>query len=68
MTPAMKVRLLIVCCLMAPLAGCVSLGATDLLVTPVGIVGVHSFAPSTSPTQDTDTVRPQPSLTADAAR
>lgn len=28
-----------------PLAGCVNLGASDFLVTPVVVVGVHSFAP-----------------------
>lgn len=45
MTTAMKVRLVIASCLVAVLTGCVRLGSTNLLLTPVGVVGVHSFEP-----------------------
>jgi hypothetical protein len=64
---AMKLRLLIVSCLIAPLAGCVSFGSTDFLVTPVGVVAVHSFAPPATPVQDTDSPRSEPTLSADAS-
>ena len=31
--------------LLALLAGCVSVGSTDVLLTPIGVVGLHSFKP-----------------------
>lgn len=45
----MKVRLAMtvaVVSLTGALAGCVSFGGTDALITPVGVAGVHSFKPS----------------------
>jgi hypothetical protein len=41
----MKLRLLMVSGLLALLAGCVSVGSTDVLLTPIGVVGLHSFKP-----------------------
>ncbi|MDY6945792.1 MAG: hypothetical protein SXG53_08750 [Pseudomonadota bacterium] len=44
----MKVRLLTgltIISLSAALGGCVSYGTTHALVTPVGVVGYHSFKP-----------------------
>jgi len=61
----MKLRLLIVSCLIAPLTGCVSLGATDLLVTPIAVFGVHSFAPPSRATEDTDSAVSEPTVNAD---
>jgi hypothetical protein len=66
MRSVMKLRLLVVSCLIAPLAGCVSLGNADFLVTPVAVVGVYSFAPDVAPVQDTESTRPEQTLTADA--
>jgi hypothetical protein len=48
----MKVRsmkILAVVSFAAALSGCVSYGNTHALVTPVGVVGFHSFKPSDSP-------------------
>lgn len=36
-------------CSFAMLCGCVSVGQTHMLVTPVGAAGIHSFAPPPSP-------------------
>lgn len=68
MISAVKLRLLSVSCLIAPLAGCVSLGATDLLVTPFAVVGVYSFAPEVAPVHDPDSSHAESTLTADARR
>jgi hypothetical protein len=48
----MKLRILIACTVAAAttvLSGCVSFGQTDMLVTPFGVAGIHSFAPPPSP-------------------
>ena len=45
----MKLRMLVMVSLIAVLSGCVSFGQTDMLVTPVGVAGIHSFAPPPSP-------------------
>lgn len=48
----MNLRLISACAVMgaaATLSGCVSFGQTDMLVTPVGVAGIHSFAPPASP-------------------
>ncbi len=63
----MRLRPLLAC-LILPLAGCVSMGATDALLTPVGIVGVHSFAPPRASPNDTDSAAPEPTLTASTDR
>jgi len=68
MTSAMKLRLLIVWCVTVSLAGCVSLGSSNFLVTPIAVVGVHSFAPPSHTTRDTDSTVSQSTLTADANR
>lgn len=52
MTSAMKPRQLLLACMLLPLAGCVSVGATDFLVTPVAVVGVYSFAPKAPPADE----------------
>ena len=41
----MRLRLLMASGLLALLAGCVSVGNTGVLVTPVGVVALHSFKP-----------------------
>lgn len=43
----MKTRCLLILWAFLPMTGCISLpgGGTNLLVTPIGVVGVHSFAP-----------------------
>ena len=45
----MKLKPLIVPCAVAAVAfslgGCVSYGQTGMLVTPVGVAGIHKFAP-----------------------
>ncbi len=68
MTPAMRLRLMIASCLLATLPGCVRLGATDLLVTPVAIVAVHSFAPSAPRAPDALRAQAEPMLSANATR
>ena len=47
----MQLRILIACTVAAAaaLSGCVSFGQTDMLVTPFGVAGIHSFAPPPSP-------------------
>lgn len=48
----MKLRILIagtVAAATAALSGCVSFGQTGMLVTPVGVAGIHSFAPPSAP-------------------
>lgn len=48
----MKLRLISACASVgaaATLSGCVSFGQTDMLVTPLGVAGIHSFAPPASP-------------------
>jgi hypothetical protein len=42
----MKLRLLIVTCLVAWTAGCINYPRTHVLVTPIAVAGVHSFAPA----------------------
>jgi hypothetical protein len=44
----MKLRTLTFSCVVALLSGCVAFDRTGVLVTPIGIAGVHSFAPSES--------------------
>lgn len=49
----MKVRMLnglAIVSLAAALAGCVSYGNTHALLTPVGVVGYHTFKPANSTT------------------
>lgn len=48
----MKLRLLnglMIVSLVAALSGCVSLGNTHALVTPVGAIGYHTFKPDNAP-------------------
>lgn len=46
----MKLRLFLAASLLALFSGCVSLGNnTALLITPIGVIGAHSFAPVESP-------------------
>ena len=40
--------------LCATLAGCINLPQTKALITPVGVVGVHSFAPQPQAPRSTD--------------
>jgi hypothetical protein len=42
--------------LLALLAGCVSVGGTDVLVTPIGVVALHSFKPPQQPQPRDDAV------------
>jgi hypothetical protein len=39
----MSLRLSLVSALLVTLTGCVSVGSTDVLFTPIGVVGLHSF-------------------------
>ena len=45
----MKFKTLVMPCAVAALAfslgGCVSYGQTSMLVTPIGVAGIHKFAP-----------------------
>jgi hypothetical protein len=41
----MKTRMLLLSACGVLLAGCINLPQTKALVTPVGVVGIHSFAP-----------------------
>ncbi|HKE43239.1 MAG TPA: hypothetical protein VKB41_01755 [Steroidobacteraceae bacterium] len=52
----MKLRLLIASGLLALLTGCVSVGGTDVLITPLGVVALHSFKPPQSQPQPDKTV------------
>ena len=54
---AMKTRFYSVVLLLLPLGGCVSIGSNDLLFTPVGVVGVHHFAPERKAVDDGATDR-----------
>ncbi len=45
----MKVRLALTVAVVsfsAALSGCVSVGGTDALITPIGVAGIHSFKPT----------------------
>ena len=44
----MKLRMLIVPCAVAALSGCLSYGKTGVLVTPIGVAGIHNFGPPKS--------------------
>jgi hypothetical protein len=44
----MKLRMLIVPCALALLSGCISYGKTGVLVTPIGVAGIHNFGPPKS--------------------
>lgn len=44
----MKLRMLIVPCAVALLSGCISYGKTGVLVTPIGVAGIHNFGPPKS--------------------
>jgi hypothetical protein len=39
----MSLRLSLVSALLVSLTGCVSVGSTDVLFTPIGVVALHSF-------------------------
>jgi hypothetical protein len=41
----MKVRIVVLGVLSVALTGCINLPQTKALITPVGVVGVHSFGP-----------------------
>jgi hypothetical protein len=41
----MSLRLSLVSALLVTLTGCVSVGSTDVLFTPIGVVALHSFKP-----------------------
>jgi len=63
----MKLRLLVVPCAITAFAvslgGCVSYGQTRMLVTPVGVAGIHKFAP---PNKTPDTLPALPEKVADS--
>ena len=68
----MKMRLLKLVCSAAVitgvtggLSGCVSYGNTHALLTPVGVVGYHSFKPENAPARDLQMPR-DPNQIADA--
>ena len=51
----MKMRLTKLVCsaaVAAGLSGCVSYGNTHALITPVGVVGYHTFKPANAPSRD----------------
>jgi hypothetical protein len=50
----MSLRRCVTILLLALLAGCVNLGAGDMLVTPVGVAGVYRFDDSRVVPDDTD--------------
>jgi hypothetical protein len=45
----MKPRLVLIPCLGILLGGCISVGQSKMLVTPLGVAGIHSFAPQRTP-------------------
>ena len=44
----MKLRMLLVPCAVVLLSGCISYGKTGVLVTPIGVAGIHNFGPPKS--------------------
>lgn len=50
----MKAYSLLLSALCICLAGCINLPQTKALVTPVGVIGVHSFAPPPPTKRSTD--------------
>lgn len=44
----MKLRMLLVPCAIGLLSGCISYGKTGVLVTPIGVAGIHNFGPPKS--------------------
>jgi hypothetical protein len=44
----MKLRMLIVPCVVVLLAGCITYDRTGVLLTPIGVAGIHSFGPPKS--------------------
>jgi hypothetical protein len=66
----MSLRLSIASVLLALLTGCVSVGGTDVLFTPIGVLALHSFKPP-EPPRDTVAAAASPSAaepTADTDR
>ena len=45
----MSLRLTLASVLLVSLTGCVSVGSTDVLFTPIGVVALHSFKPPEPP-------------------
>jgi len=41
------------------MAGCINLPQTKALITPVGVIGVHSFAPPRPPPAGVDFMEPR---------
>jgi hypothetical protein len=75
----MKLRTALIAGLLVLLTACISYPRTHLLVTPIGVAGVHSFAPKgRSPDADValkelkartnEPKRPETTLAADTAR
>lgn len=62
----MKLRMLITPCVVALLSGCVSFGQTGVLVTPIGVAGIHSFAPPQRPDNVDELERAADRITAKA--
>jgi hypothetical protein len=52
----MSLRLTLAALLLVLLAGCVSVGDTDVLFTPIGVVALHSFKPPAPPESPPDVV------------
>ncbi len=61
----MSLRLSLVSTVLVLLTGCVSVGSTDVLFTPIGVVALHSFKPPERP-QVAAAVLPQPASTSPA--
>jgi hypothetical protein len=59
----MKLRTIVVPCLLT-LSGCMTFNHTGVLVTPVGVAGIHSFAPSQTPDsmRTTEVRKPLPAV------
>lgn len=61
----MSLRLSLVSAVLVLLTGCVSVGSTDVLFTPIGVVALHSFKPPERP-QVAAAALPQPASTSPA--
>jgi hypothetical protein len=62
-----KIGMIVGACLLASLAGCISVPGTKVLVTPIGVAGVHSFKPQPTPDNIYAQARTMDRVTAQAA-
>ena len=62
-----KIGTIIGACLLASVAGCISVPGTNVLVTPIGVAGVHSFKPQPTPDNIYAQARTMDRMTAQAA-